>query len=61
MLNMYKIGKQNNTQNNIDNLIQINNNQVKLLAFGKEDMTHLADEVYKRISSSSTTNEVSYE
>jgi hypothetical protein len=47
-------GQQNNiinTQNNIDkqqNNIQINNS-IKLLAFGKEDMSHLADEVYKKI------------
>jgi hypothetical protein len=40
-----------NTQNNIEkqqNNIQINNN-IKLLAFGKEDMSHLVDEVYKKI------------
>jgi len=52
-----KISKQQNnninTQNNtnIDNQqnILINNNNIKLLAFGKEDMTHLADEVCKKI------------
>lgn len=33
----------------INNNIQINNNNIKLLAFGKEDMTHLAGEVYKKI------------
>ena len=27
----------------------INNNNIKLLAFGKEDMTHIVDEVYKKI------------
>ena len=47
-----KIDKQQNinTQNNIDKQqnIQINNN-IKLLAFGKEDITHLADEVCKKI------------
>jgi len=43
-----KIGKQNNTKIDQQN-IQINNNNVKLLAFGKEDVSHLADEVCKKI------------
>lgn len=48
------INIQNNNQiqnqQNIKQLIQNNNNlNVKLLAFGKEDMTHLADEIYKKI------------
>jgi len=50
-----KINKQNN--NNINTKIdkQLNqnnilmNNNIKLLAFGKEDMSHLADEVCKKI------------
>ena len=47
-----QIDKQNITNNIIDKQnIQINNNinNVKLLAFGKEDMTHLVDDVYKKI------------
>jgi len=40
--NITNIDKQINQQN-----IQVNN--IKLLAFGKEDMTHLADEVCKKI------------
>ena len=47
-----QIGKQqNNTLNNtkIENQQIINNNNIKLLAFGKEDMTHIVDEVYKKI------------
>jgi hypothetical protein len=47
-----KIGVQNNNNTNIgkqqNNNIQINNN-IKLLAFGKEDMSHVVEEVYKRI------------
>jgi len=38
-----------NTQTNIEKQLNLNNYNFKLLAFGKEDMTHLADEVCKRI------------
>jgi hypothetical protein len=47
-----KIGAQHNNSTNIDQQnIQINNNHlnIKLLAFGKEDMSHLVDEVYKKV------------
>ena len=50
--NVKQIGKQqkNNIIQNIEN--QQNNiitNNIKLLAFGKEDMTHIVDELYKKI------------
>ena len=42
-----------NTQNTIENQLNqqniINTNNIKLLAFGKEDMTHIVDELYKKI------------
>jgi hypothetical protein len=47
-----KIGSQHNNSTNIDQQnIQINNNHnnIKQLAFGKEDMSHLVDEVYKKV------------
>jgi hypothetical protein len=50
-----KIGTQQNTtienQQNNQNIqnIQINNNNIKLLAFGSEDMSYVVDEVYKKI------------
>jgi DNA-directed RNA polymerase subunit RPC12/RpoP len=50
--NSTNIGTQQNTtienQNNQQN-IQINNNNIKLLAFGSEDMSYVVDEVYKKI------------
>jgi len=48
-----KIGNQTNNNTKIDKQLNqqniVNNNHIKLLAFGKEDMTHLADEVCKKI------------
>jgi hypothetical protein len=48
-----KIGSQQNNNTKIDQQqnIQINNNHlnIKLLAFGNEDMSHLVDSVYKKI------------
>jgi len=41
-----KIGTQNNIEKQQNNIMM---NNVKLLAFGKEDMSHLADEVCKKI------------
>jgi uncharacterized C2H2 Zn-finger protein len=48
--NSTKIGSQQNTKIDSQQNIQINNmNNIKLLAFGKEDMSYLVDEVYKKI------------
>ena len=49
--NNYKQLNQTITQNNIENQqnnIQINNN-VKILSFGKEDISHITDDLYKCI------------
>ena len=47
------------TQNNINK--QLNQqNFINLLAFGKEDMTHLTDEIYKKNIEFVTTNERSF-
>jgi hypothetical protein len=43
-----KIGTQQNTKIENQQNIQINNN-IKLLAFGSEDMSYVVDEVYKKI------------
>jgi hypothetical protein len=44
--NNYKqINQTISTQNNI----QINNNNIKILSFGKEDISHITDDIYKRI------------
>jgi hypothetical protein len=58
-INQTNIGQQNITQANIGNqfnqfnhlnqLNQQNNINIKLLAFGKEDISHITDEVYKRV------------
>lgn len=50
----YERNGNNNTQNiiNINNKqknIQINNNNIKLLAFGKENINHIVEELYKKI------------
>jgi hypothetical protein len=46
-VNQTIITQTNNIQNQQN--IQINNNNVKILSFGKEDISHITDDVYKRI------------